>query len=158
MKSWQQFFTILSIVFLANCSSSQQITDTGDQPTAKVVDTGYEQVLAKDANQSNVMVEPNKDRKSNLSLEDMLRRLPGVQVTGSGPNARVKVQGSESFMAGTDPLFVLNGMALGTNYAQLHSHVNPNHITSLTVLKGADAAIYGTRAANGVILVRTKVK
>lgn len=158
MKALHTFFTILTFVFFFGCSSTQQVTGPTDQPSEKVVDTGYEQALAKDVNQSNIMVEPNKDRKSNLSLEDMLRRLPGVSVSGRGPNARVKVQGAESFMSGTDPLFVLNGMALGTNYAQLHSHVNPNDITSLTVLKGADAAIYGTRAANGVILVRTKLQ
>lgn len=158
MNFFLHFFVMLSVVFFISCSSSKQVIDNEEQQEAEVVDAGYTQVLGKNANQSNVMVEPNKDRKSNMTLDDMIRRLPGVQVSGSGPGAKIKVQGAESFMANTDPLFVLNGTALGTNYAQLLSVVNPNEITSLSVLKGSDAAIYGTRGANGVILVRTKTK
>jgi len=144
-----------AIFFILSCSSSQNVTTTQQGNNPQTVDDGYQEVLAKDANQSNVMVRPNEQRKSNMSLDDMIRRLPGVQVTGSGQNARIKVSGSESFMSGTDPLFVVNGVPM-PNYAQVFNTVNPNDISSLTVLKGADATIYGTRGANGVIVIRTK--
>jgi TonB-dependent SusC/RagA subfamily outer membrane receptor len=87
----------------------------------------------------------------------MIRRLPGVQVRGNGRNATFKVSGVESFMASTDPLFVLNGTPM-PNYAQVFSVVNPNDVSSITVLKGSDATIYGSRGANGVIVIRTNTK
>lgn len=157
MKTQFLIFKILFItgIFIGGCSINRNTSRQNVPVEPKVVDDGYQQVLSKDANQSNVMVEPNKDRKSNVSLDDMIRRLPGVQVSGNGRNARIKVSGAESFMAGTDPLFVLNGSPM-ENYAQVFSVVNPNDITSITVLKGGDATIYGTRGANGVIVIRTK--
>jgi TonB-dependent SusC/RagA subfamily outer membrane receptor len=144
----------LTAVFFG-CSSSKNTTSSSNKASEKVVDDGYGERLAKDANQSNVMVKPNEDRKSNISLDDMIRRLPGVQVSGSGRNARIKISGAESFMSGTDPLFVLNGNPM-PNFAQLYSVVNPNDVASVTVLKGSDATIYGSRGANGVIVIRTK--
>jgi TonB-dependent SusC/RagA subfamily outer membrane receptor len=47
-------------------------------------------------------------------------------------------------------------MAIGTDFSTVHGMVNPNDVSSLTVLKGSDASIYGSRGANGVILIRTK--
>jgi len=147
--------TMLLSVVLLNCSATKSTSGKQYKSNSTVVDDGYGQKLSKDGNQSNVMVNPNEERKSNVTLDDMIRRLPGIQVSGSGRNARIKVSGSESFMAGTEPLFVLNGVSL-SSYAQLQGLVNPNDIASLTVLKGSDASIYGSRGANGVIVVRTK--
>ena len=59
-------------------------------------------------------------------------------------------------MSDTSPLYVVNGMAIGTDFSTVHGMVNPNEVSSLTVLKGSDASIYGSRGANGVILIRTK--
>lgn len=151
-------FTILIVasISLLSCSSTKSSTKTDAQEGPQVVDTGYGEALAKDTNQSNVMVEANKDHPENISLGDMIRKLPGVQVSGREPYLKIKVSGSESFMSGTDPLFVLNGTAIGNNYAQVASVVYANDVKSVSVLKGADAAIYGARGANGVILIRTK--
>ncbi len=148
---------MIGSAFFFACSSTQNTSGKQYKSDTNVVDDGYTEKLSKDGNQSSVMVKPNEERKSNLSLDDMIRRLPGVQVSGSGRSARIKVSGAESFMAGTDPLFVLNGVAL-SSYSQLYSTVNPNDVSSVTVLKGSDATIYGSRGANGVIVVRTKTK
>ena len=144
---------MIGATILSQCSSSKSTSASKDH---EIVDEGYQQVLAKDSNQGNHGYNPNEERKSNLSLGDMIRRLPGVQVSGNNTNLRVKVQGTESFMSGTDPLFVVNGTPIGSDYSQLASIVNPNDVVSLNVLKGSDATIYGTRGANGVILIRTK--
>jgi TonB-dependent SusC/RagA subfamily outer membrane receptor len=55
-----------------------------------------------------------------------------------------------------DPLFVINGTDAGYDFSQVAGVVNPNDIISITVLKGTDAAIYGSRGGNGVIIIRTK--
>jgi TonB-dependent SusC/RagA subfamily outer membrane receptor len=107
-----------------------------------------------------MMVQPNTETPSNLSLEMMLQRLPGVRIrSGRGAYAQFVVDGtSSSFMADTSPLFVVNGMAVGTDFSVVYSMVNPHDVSSLSVLKGPDASIYGTRGANGVILIRTEIK
>jgi len=147
---------LVSISIISSCSSTNNTTGNDKASGPQVVDTGYGVAFAKDVNQSNTMVNPNENGPSNVTLGDMIRRLPGVQVSGRGNNLRVKVSGAESFMSGTDPLYVVNGTAIGTNYAQVVNTLNPNDVTSISVLKGADATIYGTRGANGVILIRTK--
>ena len=82
---------------------------------------------------------------------DALRNVPGLMVTQSntpGGDANVRVRGIGTVNS-TSPLWVVDGIPGGT--------VNPNDIETVTVLKDAAAqAIYGTRAANGVILVTTK--
>jgi len=79
----------------------------------------------------------------------------GVQVTGAGsPGAtpRVIIRGV-STVNGSDPLYVVDGMPVGTNI----NFLNQNDIESMQVLKDASAsAIYGTRASNGVVLITTK--
>lgn len=109
--------------------------------------------------QSNIKTEPNKDKPSNLSLNDMILRLPGVRSQGgTGAYARFKVTGtSDSFMSGTDPLFVVNGNTMGTNYSSVYYLVDPKKVVSVSVLKGSDATVYGSRGANGVIVIRTKI-
>lgn len=95
----------------------------------------------------------------------------GVQVTQSsgvaGSGAVIRIRGVGSVSSGGDPLYVvdgipitqdyfLNGESGGANNNPLNS-INPNDIESIDVLKdAASAAIYGSRGANGVILITTK--
>ena len=87
----------------------------------------------------------------------LLGATPGVQVStangqpGSAPT--IYVRGIGSFSASNTPLIVLNGMP----YDNAISSINPGDIESVTVLKDASsAALYGARAANGVIMINTK--
>ena len=84
-------------------------------------------------------------------------RLPGVDVVANGttPGAgvTVRIRGRRSFSAGNDPLYVVDGIPMTGDMNDL----NPNDIESMDVLKDASAtAIYGSRGANGVVLVTTK--
>jgi len=81
----------------------------------------------------------------------------GLQVTSSsgqpGSSATVRIRGIGSLNASSSPLYVVDGVPM----AGALSDINPNDIESLTVLKDAAAAsLYGSRAANGVIMVTTK--
>jgi TonB-dependent SusC/RagA subfamily outer membrane receptor len=155
MKNRPYFLIVLISVFtLLSCSSNRNITQS-DAGEPKIVDRGYDQVLEKDATKKTGTVKPNENAPSNRTLADMIRSLPGVTVTGSDDNPRIIVGGMGSF-SNNEPLFVINGSAVGLNFAQIAASINPNEITSVSVLKGSDAAIYGTRGANGVILIRTK--
>lgn len=83
-------------------------------------------------------------------------RLPGVEFTqtSSQPGAamQIRIRGSRSLNASNDPLVVLDGIP----FAGSVGDINPNDIKSIDILKDASAtAIYGSRGANGVILVTT---
>jgi len=95
----------------------------------------------------------------NLSVAQAIQgSIPGVQVStgsaGASPNGNsIIVRGRNSIRAGNGPLIVLDGFP----YGGVLSDINPNDIESIEVLKDASsAAIYGSRGANGVILVTTK--
>jgi TonB-dependent SusC/RagA subfamily outer membrane receptor len=94
------------------------------------------------------------------TLIEMLARLPGVRVVQlstlfGGVSVRIRGSGS-SLQAGEEPLFVLDGMPIASGSGQIFS-INPNTIESITVLKDAGTtAIYGSRGANGVILIKTR--
>lgn len=83
-------------------------------------------------------------------------RATGVQVTNTGgaPGAevRIRIRGANSILGDNSPLFVIDGF-VGADF----NDINPNDILSMEVLKDASStAIYGSRGANGVILVTTK--
>jgi TonB-dependent SusC/RagA subfamily outer membrane receptor len=156
VKSYQLLLCLFSMATFFACSGTKNTANsTQDHPPA-VVDNGYQLVPADNANQSNIMVHPNKDQPTNLTMTDMLSRLPGVRINGSGQYAKIIVGGAASFMAATDPLFVVNGISVGSDFSTVYTMVKPNDVISLSVLKGSDATVYGTRGANGVILIRTK--
>jgi TonB-linked SusC/RagA family outer membrane protein len=98
-------------------------------------------------------------------------KAPGLQVIQNAGNPgngmTVRVRGSSSLSAGNDPLYVIDGVPmLRENYSQLDlggqdltavSGLSPDEIASIDVLKDASAAaIYGSRASNGVVLITTK--
>lgn len=89
-------------------------------------------------------------------FEAIQGQIAGVQLnTGSGApgsSASVRIRGTSTFNGGTDPLYILDGQPVDNI-----NNINPNDIASIEVLKdGASAAIYGSRSANGVLLVSTK--
>lgn len=89
-------------------------------------------------------------------FEAIQGQLAGVQLnTGSGApgsGASIRIRGTSTINGGTDPLYVLDGQPVDNI-----DNINPNDIASIEILKdGASAAIYGSRSANGVVLVTTK--
>jgi len=114
----------------------------------------------------------SSDQLSDLvgsSFDKMLSgKMAGVQITAAsgqpGASSQIRIRGTSSINAGNEPLYVIDGVAvmsgnqsIFTNTGNAIASINPNDIESITVLKDAAAAsIYGSRAANGVILVTTK--
>ena len=103
------------------------------------------------------------------SVDKMLAgKMAGVQVTAAsgqpGASSQIRIRGTSSINAGSEPLWVVDGIPVMTgdqsyytNTGNAIASINPSDIESITVLKDAAAAsVYGSRAANGVILVTTK--
>lgn len=119
---------------------------------------------------SSVKTEALKDVPT-TNLSQMLQGVTsGITLSGSsnqpGSAAQIRVRGMGSFNASNNPLYVIDGVPvtsgnvsmLGSNGGlDIMSTINPSDIESITVIKDAAAAsLYGSRAANGVILIKTK--
>ena len=98
----------------------------------------------------------------NLKISSVSKALQGlasgvmvVNTNGQpGENATIRVRGIGSFSGSSDPLIVLDGVIYNGNL----NTINPNDLESFTVLKDANStALYGSRAANGVIMITTKM-
>ena len=125
---------------------------------AEVVVTGY-QVQRKADLTGAVAVVKTDELKSSADTDPMRAlqgKVPGMTITSNGSPVgagTVRIRGGGSFNSSQDPLFIIDGVPTTTNLNTL----NMNDIESMQVLKdAASASIYGSRAANGVIIITTR--
>lgn len=125
----------------------------------EVVSVGYGTLQRSDITGSVSSVSPEQleDKPNTNIIQALEGSIPGVAVTTSGagaePSINIQVRGRNSITASTDPLIVIDGIP----YNGTLSELNPNDIASIDVLKDASAtAVYGSRGANGVVLVTSK--
>lgn len=131
-------------------------TDT--QNLSEIVVIGYGEINRRDVAGAIVSVKSADLVKipSTNVMESLQGKLPGVDITRSsgeaGAGVNVTVRGNRSITANNNPLFIVDGI----QYSSIQD-INPNDIESMEVLKDASTtAIYGSRGANGVIIVTTK--
>src|SRR5690606_6009796 len=90
-----------------------------------------------------------------------------VQTGATGSGSRIRIRGQNSFSLTNDPIIVIDGVrannrtsdgiGVGGSGPSRFDDINPNEIESLEIIKGPSAAtLYGTEAANGVIVITTK--
>ena len=127
----------------------------------EVVVVGYGTMRKKDLTGSVVQIDPSKMADQNPgSVQDLLRGTPGLQIgfdsSAKGSSASIQLRGQNSlYTSGShnSPLIILDGM----QFAGELSEINPDDIEQIDVLKDASsAAIYGAKAASGVIIITTK--
>lgn len=98
-----------------------------------------------------------KERPVQNALQALQGKVTGVDISSNnrpGELASIRIRGNRSINASNEPLYVIDGIPLASGSM---SDINPNDISSIEVLKDASAtAIYGSRGANGVVLVQTK--
>lgn len=114
--------------------------------------------------------EISKARETNV-LNSLSGRMAGVQITNGpspiGGSARIIIRGERSLSGNSQPLFIVDGVPVSNNmngsrgetvdFGNGISEINPDNIETITILKGANAAaLYGSRAANGVVVIKTK--
>jgi len=141
------------------------------------INAGYYKVSDRErtGNISKVTAETIGKQPVNNPLMALQGRVAGLQVTQQtglpGSGFTVQIRGINSIKSGNEPLYIIDGVnypstrisgtttstALGINGVSPLSMINPGDIESIEILKDADAtAIYGSRGANGVILITTK--
>ncbi len=142
----------LGLLLVAGCATGGSSTESS--APSDPVDIGYGTVDRDQINGSVATVDGREETAHGpRTLAEMLMRVPGVQVSQRGGSMTVRIRGSSSFMASQEPLFVVDGVKMPSTTSVLQ-HINPNHIDVITVLKDAgQTAVFGSRGANGVILI-----
>ena len=155
----------LRVVLKSDAQLIDEVVVTGYGVTKKAAFTGSAQTV------DNKDLMKKTDANFMKSLEGSVAGLQVNSLTGQpGAYASTTIRGVGSMNSGTEPLYVIDGIAIYTDKmgaynkagtgdmaASPMANINPNDIESITVLKDATAtAIYGARAANGVIVVTTK--
>lgn len=141
-------------------SSVSVVLQTDAKELTEVVVTGYREENKRGLTGTiNTVSAKNIQDVPMASIDQILQgRAPGVLVLGSsgqpGSAANVTIRGRGSIAAGTDPLYVLDGVPIDP---QSFNSLNPNDYDLVSILTDASAtSIYGSRAANGVILLNSK--
>jgi TonB-dependent SusC/RagA subfamily outer membrane receptor len=132
---------LLAVLVVAGCGSS-------DGARERARDGDFNTVQREDV------------RGSDLArIEDMLRgRIAGVQVRYEGGGLIIRIRGAEDTgISGGDPLFVLDGLPIQQGADGALVGLNPRDVETIRVLKSAsETALYGSRGANGVVLITTR--
>ncbi len=167
------------VVFKKGDKNLVVVLEDETESLEEIVVTGYQQIEKRNLTSSVVTVKTSELKTIGASsIEQMLQGVvPGLSVvnTSAAPGAapKIRIRGTSTISGNAEPLWVLDGVILENSVpisaADLNSPdvmnmfnsviggINPTDIESITVLKDASAtAIYGTRAANGVIVVTTK--
>ena len=125
----------------------------------RIVVTGYGTQKSRDVTGSiaSIGAKEIKQNATTNAIEAIKGKVPGVDIVSTGykpgDGVRVRVRGTRSIKASNDPLYVLDGVPMAGGIGDL----TPSDIESIEVLKDASAtAIYGSRGANGVVLVTSK--
>lgn len=145
--------------------------DVALMPTAQTLEglvvIGYGAVEEEDVTGAVQRITPEDfNTAAAVSPEQILAgKIAGVQVTSNdgapGADNVIRIRGATSVNASSEPLFVIDGVPISNEGVQGSRNplnfLNPNDIASVTVLKDASStAIYGSRGANGVIIIETK--
>ncbi len=165
----------LKEVAVKNLSTLSIILDEDKNELAQVVVIGYGAVRKSDLTGSVVSIKSDELKAVPVTSFDqaLQGRAAGVQVTQisgkPGSEASIRIRGTSSINAGNEPLYVIDGMLVSSDGGDMTTGatlgprigplaaINPSDIESIEILKDASAtAIYGSRGANGVVLITTK--
>jgi len=139
--------TVLNVTLATDAKALEEVVVVGYGTQSKRNVTG---------SVTSVSVEQMESQPNTNVTQALRGRVAGVQFTDNGrpgQSGNIIVRGQRSITASNDPLIVLDGAF----YNGALADINPNDIESMEVLKDASAAaIYGSRAANGVILITSK--
>ena len=160
-------------IFIDGKTSLEVALETDVQTLQELVIVGYTQT--KREAQASAITTITSENFANTSYSSILEKLqgqvPGLQISNNsgvpGTSILVRLRGATSIKAGNDPLYVvdgvfinnenLQGISMGGQTPNPLADLNPADIETVSVLKDANAtALYGSRGANGVIIITTK--
>jgi len=117
------------------------------EPEENKVEVGYGNVNKDDLTMQVTKVNPEENKNESYSnIYDLLRgTVPGIQIFGKS----IRLQGTSSTNPNSEPLLVVDGQIVSSI-----DYIHPREVKSVEILKGAAASIYGSRGANGVLMIK----
>jgi len=163
-------FTAQAVTIPAGNFPSVKLKADTRQLTEVVVQNGYATQAKKSYTGSATTVSgaDNENKPFSTPLQALQGQVAGLNISANsgqpGANVQVRLRGQNSISLSSNPLYVIDGMIINsgdlsrlTTSSNVLAGINENDIENVTVLKDATAtAIYGSRAANGVIIINTK--
>jgi TonB-dependent starch-binding outer membrane protein SusC len=152
---------VAAAVALAGCGAATPAgVSQGPTPEEEQVNLGYVTEPEATSTASSSRVSASDIRDSNaVHMVDLLRRLPGVVVSGGATGGHsVRVRGASSFLGSNEPLVVVNGVPIrAATFSDAVEGLNPRDVRRIDVVTDPGSlAMYGSRGANGVIVITMK--
>lgn len=147
------------LIWATGCAQTRTIQDDVSHAEGEeaMVSIGYGQI-EKDNTTGSVatLTRDELERRKVTDATEMLAgRVSGVHMVNTSDGPRLRIRGIHTLMGSQDPLFVVDGTPLPPGFSGIR-FLNPHDIEQIDVLKGAAASIYGSRGANGVVLITTR--
>ncbi len=150
---------LLCLAGTAGCATHHTAGSQAQAPDS--VSVGYGKQARKDVTGavSSVTPDPRRDNSATQLEQLIVGRVSGVEVIRlDGARISLRIRGTNSVNAGTEPLYVIDGMKVhADSFTDAMAGINPADVARIEVLKDAGAtAIYGSEGANGVVLITTR--
>lgn len=147
-------------MILVGCAQTGPAADDKPVVQEERVNIGYGAVAKDELTVSAATLDTDEIQRERpaATVEEMLEgRFPGVKVLRTAAGLRVEIRGVGSLYGGKEPLYVIDGIPVLSGPGGGLTGINPADVAEITVLKDAAAtAIYGSRGANGVVVITTK--
>lgn len=150
-------YLVLALLSMGCSSSGSTVEQANDE---EVVSVGYGTQDRKTVTGSVSHIKADEEMRPITRIEEMLQRVPGVRLLRSpGGGIRVLIRGVSSVNSNNEPLYVVDGMTIEVAPGQGLYWLDPADVETIDVLKDASAtAIYGSRGASGVVIIKTRRK
>lgn len=147
-----KFIIVVSTLILAACSS----TNTSVVKDGPLIDQGYGTVASSQSTTAISQINIDENEAASVSWMELFQRAAGVTVKGRGNNLSIRIRAKKSINGSQEPLFVVNNTPVGQGFTNV-AFIDPTQVKSISILKdAASASAYGSRGANGVILIKLK--
>ena len=139
---------LLLSALLCSCGSGRYASQTEFDPEEEDVNIGYQRIKRRNSTSATGTLKVERGSGYSNIYDYLQGRVAGVEVNGT----QIRIRGERSILGSNDPLILVDGMVTDDI-----SHISPDQVERIDVLKdSSSAAIYGSRGANGVILITTR--
>lgn len=146
------FLFILAALVAFSCST----TNAPRVSNKEQINTGYGSIDADKNTTAISQIDINQKESALVTWMELLQRTAGVTVRGQGNNLSIMIRAKKSINGSQEPLFVVNNTPMGQGFSTI-AFIDPSLVKRISILKdAASASAYGSRGANGVVLVTLK--
>jgi len=147
-----RFLSLIFIMIISACA-----TTNAPKPSSEPqINQGYGTIDASKNTTAISQIEIDQKESATVTWMELLQRTAGVTVRGQGNNLSILIRGKKSINGSQEPLFVVGNTPMGQGFSSI-AFIDPSLVKRISILKdAASASSYGSRGANGVVIVTLK--